>query len=535
MTPWLLEFSVNNVILSAAIAVVAYAVHRYGKLPVVAHLLWVLVLVKLVTPPVVTIPMLAIPQFGASGSETAVPLTGVELTAAQISELELASETSWWSAYGAPALLLCWALGSLVVLARSLCRVVHFSRLLRAAALPVPDKVVRQTARLAKQLGIKRPPKLLATSAAVSPLIWWVGGRVKLVLPAVLLSELTREELRWALAHELGHVRRRDYLVRWLEWLTCVTFWWNPIAWWARRNLRANEEICCDALVLRTLRPRPKAYGNALLAVVEFLSSPVIRPPAVASELNSGGFLERRFQMIMSNKRPTLTPRWLTTGLLLATFCLLPLGVAYGQDYDAVQRRLGKAVGEGEITLQQANAMMAALKKSAAATPAKKNISKTDLQRLADEIDAAVQAGKISKLQAQEKLQGLKKLAAVQNVKAVEPESEFEQTVRKIKAAVKANKITEEEARVKYEALLKKQAAENEAAVKKLKKIREDEAAAKKQAIQKEQAELKVSLENLEKRAKRIKAAVESGDISKEDAREKLEALRRAAAEKDKE
>jgi Zn-dependent protease with chaperone function len=30
--------------------------------------------------------------------------------------------------------------------------------------------------------------------------------------------------LRWILAHELGHIKRKDHLVRWLEWLALVAF-----------------------------------------------------------------------------------------------------------------------------------------------------------------------------------------------------------------------------------------------------------------------------------------------------------------------
>lgn len=41
---------------------------------------------------------------------------------------------------------------------------------------------------------------------------------------------------------------------------------------------------------------------------------------------------------------------------------LLPSGFAYGQDFDAVERRLGSAVAEGEITLSQAQVMLNALK-----------------------------------------------------------------------------------------------------------------------------------------------------------------------------
>ena len=50
---------------------------------------------------------------------------------------------------------------------------------------------------------------------------------------------------------------------------------------------------------------------------------------------------------------------------LLSAVLVLPLGLGFAQDYDAVERRLGRAVGEGELTLKQAVMMMDALRDSA--------------------------------------------------------------------------------------------------------------------------------------------------------------------------
>ena len=50
--PWL-SWVASNVLLAAGLALAAWAVQRRLNRPAVAHVLWVLVLVKLVTPPVV--------------------------------------------------------------------------------------------------------------------------------------------------------------------------------------------------------------------------------------------------------------------------------------------------------------------------------------------------------------------------------------------------------------------------------------------------------------------------------------------------
>ncbi|MBO6004269.1 MAG: M56 family metallopeptidase, partial [Verrucomicrobia bacterium] len=79
-------------------------------------------------------------------------------------------------------------------------------------------------------------------------------------------------QIKWVLAHELAHISRRDHWVRWLEWLTAMIFWWNPLVYLGRNRLRANEEICCDDKVLSTLPVTPRQYASTLLDALEHMA-----------------------------------------------------------------------------------------------------------------------------------------------------------------------------------------------------------------------------------------------------------------------
>ncbi|MCR9244693.1 MAG: M48 family metalloprotease [bacterium] len=369
MNELLLWFGANNLVLSLAIALAAWVAQRILRSPVLAHLLWLLVLVKLVTPPLVTLPVLPAPAEAiATPTPTVIEPEAVGLaTSATFLEVDtvvpVAAGTFDLTNLTA-ALVATWLLGSFVVLAVSLRRIRRFHRALTLSARPAGTDVQRLARELAERLGLRHTPTIHLTSAQVSPMVWWIGGAVRVFLPAELPERVTRTDLRWVLAHELAHVRRRDHLVRWLEWFACVLFWWNPIAWWARRNLRANEEVCCDALVLRTFTPTPHTYANSLLTVVEFLATPALRPPAMASEINSGGFLERRFRMIVGKTPVASTPRWAQALVLVLTALVMPLGVAVAQDPDVkgVGVRIRRAVQAGELTPKQARKLMQALR-----------------------------------------------------------------------------------------------------------------------------------------------------------------------------
>lgn len=378
MMDFFLEYALNNLILSLALALLASLVHRHGKLPHLTQFLWLLVLLKILLPPLVTVPVFTIPTSSMETMDHQFPEPLAPPTPIVLGEVDLHQEPAFEESVVAPepkeaplfdieqlkmGLGLLWALGSVMVFVISFSRMRRFDSALKSSAQPAPVETQSLAAGLARKLGLSRSPTVYLGTAKISPMLWWIGGQARIYVPKDYFRESDQSELRWVLAHELGHFSRGDHLVRCLEWLTCVIFWWNPVAWLARRQLRINEEVCCDLLVISTLNAPPKAYAQSLLTVIEFLAGSTLRPPAMASGINSGGNLERRFRMIVSNKPKPRRPRWLSS---LAVFCglaFLPFGVAQAQspDYEAVGTRLLRAVERGELSAAQAKAMMGEL------------------------------------------------------------------------------------------------------------------------------------------------------------------------------
>lgn len=533
MTDLLLQIGLSNLLISLGLAIVAWAVHVSGKRPALAHLLWLLVLVKLVTPPVMTVPLVAIPGSPPAGVESLDDESRVGLTASAVGALDpvklgavSGAEGSFftdatWSSAVEPAkkgLVLIWLLGSLSVLAWSLLRIYRFNRLLGTVSRVAPAELQRTASTIARRLQLKSTPTIHTTTAHLSPLVWWLGGKVRIVIPAALPHPMDAPQIQWIVAHELAHVRRKDHLVRWLEWLVCVCFWWNPAVWWARRYLRANEEVCCDALVLSSLRPNPKIYANSLMTVLEFLASPILRPPAMASEISSGGFLERRFQMIVSNNPTFKTSRWLYACILLCAALILPLGLAHGQDYEKIAKRLNKAVKKGEITQEQSDVMMTALKKSAE--------KDKDYPAIAKKIKAALKAGKITKEEANAKWAALRKQAAADRERAVAASrrggrisvEDYRRIEAKLKKLVEAGQISKEDAEARLIGARKMIADEGEHGRRGEPRERDGE-------------QRRFTREDYAKLEARLKQGVEEGKISEEDAKARLEGMRKEMGE----
>ena len=510
MTDLLLQMGLSNACFALALAIVAMVVGAATKRPHLAHLLWLLVFVKLVTPPIVTILEVTIPGQPEAAvainnhSRSGLPVAASrELDVDEQPDASLSARIGSVLNHGREWLPPIWLLGSVVVFGWSLVRVCRFGRLLAAESEVAPQQLQAAAVKIARRLELKTIPTICTTSARLSPMVWWAGGKVRIVIPATLFDQMDQKQWQWILAHELAHVRRRDYLVRWLEWLACVGFWWNPVVWWAQRNLRATEEICCDALVLCCLNPKPHSYANSLLTAVEFLACPALRPPAMASEINSGGFQERRFRMIVSETPNRVTSRWLQACVLLCAVVVLPFGMAYAQDYNAVEKRLGEAVSKGELTLEQAGAMMAAIKKEMAPEAGDEREIHAYFERVWAKLQAAVAEGKMSAEDAEAKMSAIKKA----KMGAGKKDADYKAIGEKIEAAVKAGKLTEAEARAKW------------AAIKKAADAKKDQGSDRAKAY-------------LMKVKKELGAAIEAGRISEEDAKRRYQGAEKAIKER---
>jgi beta-lactamase regulating signal transducer with metallopeptidase domain len=355
MTESILEYALGNTILAVPLAVLAFVIGRSRRAPALAHVAWVLVLVRLAMPPIASVPWLSLsvpvlPADPAAPAVEAVPqvdgprrhdarfatphqraslvessaVSGVDAAIGRpVSEVAPAPEAAIdpWQAAG-----ILWFGGTAAILAVSATRVARFRRELRAACTPAAPDVVDLARRAAADLGTPMRAAILVTGAGTVPFVWAFVGRATIVLPAGVVAAATKAELRLILMHELAHVRRGDHLVRWLDWAVVAWLWWNPLAWIARRGLRSTEELACDALVLRTRDTAPREYGRCLLSVAESLAGSASRAPVQACTMGDGGSLEQRIRFIMSGSlqhRPSLPVR-------LATVAVAALSMAAG-------------------------------------------------------------------------------------------------------------------------------------------------------------------------------------------------------------
>lgn len=344
----LLQIGLTNAVLSAILATLVLAITRFYKNPHVAHVLWMVVLLKLVTPPLVDVPISFVSDWNATelSSPTPKELRTSQLSTTPASELpngtalestvtfevleERPSEPKkrvLWPFY----LGMVWLGGSVLYALVAGVRILRFHLGLNGSGAP-SDTLIRIGESVAKELGLKQCPTLRVTDARLGPMVWPVGRLPLVVLPRELVETLGEEQLRVIVAHEFSHIARRDHWVRWLEVVCSALYWWNPFLWLARKELRIAEEVCCDALVVETYPGSSQTIGEALLSIADFLSGiPCTTRPLLVSEMHGSGTLKRRIEMLLTNRIPHRLTYSVKGVLFVLSLAVLPLSAQESQ------------------------------------------------------------------------------------------------------------------------------------------------------------------------------------------------------------
>lgn len=208
-----------------------------------------------------------------------------------------------------------WIMGMGIMVAVMLIRVLAIARLVRRGA-PACRSVRQMVERAARDVGLGLPPDVVMVSDRVSPMMW-CGRRPVLVLPAGLWSQLDGAGRYAVICHELAHLKRLDHWVCWFDLVVGVVFWWHPLAWWVRRQVREEADLCCDAWVTHLQPARRRAYAQALLDSRKYLSAMPLAGPAVGlgTATPRARRFARRLTMVMTRE---FVPRRSIRGVALA-------------------------------------------------------------------------------------------------------------------------------------------------------------------------------------------------------------------------
>lgn len=336
-------FGQNTLAALLIIPCVLLACRLFRDRPAVQHLLWLVMLLKFVTPPVVVwpwsvdelrnmacaqlsfyqdakpgpspeapIPALAEPRSVPVDSEMVPKLSAPSteqstkpgsLPADYLTVNENANEETLPTTFAnlsssvANAAILAWFVGAIVCAVSQLRRLARYGRLVRCGEVASSHLKV-EVASVASLLNMQAPVSLVV-KGIVSPFLW-CAGEAKLVWPDALSSQADVVRSRGIIAHELAHLRRRDHWITWVELGASILWWWNPLFWYVRRQLRETAEMSCDAVAIAANPESRREYAELLLRLSSQSTNSV---PVPVIAMGAGNFtsFEKRLKMILSS------------------------------------------------------------------------------------------------------------------------------------------------------------------------------------------------------------------------------------------
>jgi len=136
-------------------------------------------------------------------------------------------------------------------------------RLISESVKPIKDdKLLFLFSNCKAEIGIK-DNILIGTSVFVNTPMTMGFFKPLIILPA---DEIKLSDARYAILHELTHIKKRDVQVNCIMCLFQILFWFNPLVYFAFKQMRIDRELACDASVLEMLPERQHAaYGRALI------------------------------------------------------------------------------------------------------------------------------------------------------------------------------------------------------------------------------------------------------------------------------
>jgi TonB family protein len=170
------------------------------------------------------------------------------------------------------------------------------TRMLRrnASASLLPERVRLRWEALCTRFGVTRVVLCESTSVAGPAMV----GLRTVLLPSEFIGKVETRDLDAALAHELAHVRRNDFVKNVAYAVLMLPVAYHPCAWLLQKAVAESRETVCDAMAAEALEGR-KNYARSLLRLAMAIPAGLRGRATAAVGIFEGNTLERRVGIMM--------------------------------------------------------------------------------------------------------------------------------------------------------------------------------------------------------------------------------------------
>ena len=110
---------------------------------------------------------------------------------------------------------------------------------------------------------IKSEFKIAINDTINTPMVFGLFEKV-ILLPVSLCNNLTPEQLKCILIHELAHILNNDFIINMCIEISTILLWFNPFTYLFKKEIQLQREIACDEYVISKMND-PITYSKALL------------------------------------------------------------------------------------------------------------------------------------------------------------------------------------------------------------------------------------------------------------------------------
>ncbi len=199
-------------------------------------------------------------------------------------------------------IVFCWFVGFGLYISKYLADFFYCQRIKNHKNNLVSKQWLATFNELKNNLGITKSVQLRISDIVNIPC---VIGHFKpvVLLPASLMLGLSSKQIEAILLHELGHIRRNDYLITSLQTLVTSIYFFNPFARWISSKIDEERENACDDIAISVCGD-PLFYAHTLKEFAELKSN---YAPAVAMTGRKNLLLNRIKRLFVNNQSFTKT------------------------------------------------------------------------------------------------------------------------------------------------------------------------------------------------------------------------------------
>jgi beta-lactamase regulating signal transducer with metallopeptidase domain len=322
--------------------------------PHLAYVLWMLVLIKAITPPLWSSPMGLFSWAQAQTPSTALPTTAAEHLPTDLEQYSSSPlpryssdplsryaggglgrrSTTDTDSHANPhaqappespspkpvvesarppipvnlILAEIWLSGFFFLLTMTAIKWGFLHRRIARCTTPPPADLRGVVEDVCRKLGVCERICLRVCAEPIGPAVFGFFRPI-LVLPESVLVDADQDDLRQLLSHEIIHIRRKDPWISALQVLVQSVWWFHPLVWWMNRCIGQVREMCCDSEVIATQRCQAARYAQMLLDVARSRRANrgfAVMEPALGA---SGARLTRTRLEYVMNEKSRLAPR----------------------------------------------------------------------------------------------------------------------------------------------------------------------------------------------------------------------------------